>query len=189
MTLFRTVDPLGEPVTLVEAKAHLRVDHASDDDLLNGLIRAARDEVEGATGLALIDQHWRLTLDRLTGTGAVELKRGPVAEITSVTGFDADGAATLVDPGSYQAETHNRPATLAFDPLPPADSIANGLEIDFRAGYGESGNDVPDGLKRAMLLLVAHWYEFRAGYGSAGQPVSWPAGFDRLIGRWKPGRL
>ncbi len=189
MTLFRTVDPLGEPVTLVEAKAHLRIDHASEDDLLAGLIRAARDEVEAATGIAMIGQHWRLTLDRVPADGMIELKRGPVVEITGVTGFDTDGAATLIDPATYIVDAHRRPADFTFVKTPATDRVANGIEIDFKAGYGESGAEVPDGLKRAILVLVAHWYEFRAGFGPSDQPVSWPAGFDRLVGRWKPGRL
>ena len=63
MTLMRTVTAAVEPVTLAEVKAHLRLDHASEDELLGGLIRAAREEVERATGLALIDQDWRLVID------------------------------------------------------------------------------------------------------------------------------
>ena len=56
MTLFRTGEPEAEPVTLAGVKAHLRLDHDSEDGLLSGLIRAARDEVERATGTALIDR-------------------------------------------------------------------------------------------------------------------------------------
>ena len=63
MTLFRTVAPATEPVTLAEAKAYLRLQHDSEDALLAGLVRAAREEVERSTGAALIDQHWRMTLD------------------------------------------------------------------------------------------------------------------------------
>ncbi len=43
----------------------------------------------------------------------------------------------------------------------------NGVEIDFSAGYGEAGTDVPDLAQRAMLMLVAHWFEFRASFGAA----------------------
>ena len=32
---------------------------------------------------------------------------------------------------------------------------------------GESGADVPDGLKRAVTLLASHWFDFRAGFGPA----------------------
>ena len=64
MTLLRTGEPAAEPVTVAEVKSHLRLQHASEDDLIAGLIRAAREEVERATGMALIDQTWRLVLDR-----------------------------------------------------------------------------------------------------------------------------
>ena len=57
-------------MTLAEVKAHLRVGHASEDTLLAGLVRAAREEVERATGIALIDQTWRLALDAGRNTAA-----------------------------------------------------------------------------------------------------------------------
>jgi uncharacterized phiE125 gp8 family phage protein len=64
----------------------------------------------------------------------------------------------------------------------------NGIEIDFTAGFGEAGTDVPDLLRRAILALVAHWYEFRGVY-DAGQPVSYPAGYDRMISSYRARRL
>ena len=65
----------------------------------------------------------------------------------------------------------------------------NGLEIDFRAGFGEAGTDVPDLLRRAILLLVAHWYEFRAGFGPGDQPVSYPPSYERMIAHYRDRRL
>lgn len=59
----------------------------------------------------------------------------------------------------------------------------NGIEIDFRAGYGATGVDVPDGLKRAILLLVAFWFEHRGAQGGSGSQSVWPDGFERLIER------
>ncbi len=52
MTLFSTrSQPAAEPVTLAEAKAHLRLRHDSEDELFAGLIRAAREEVEARPAL------------------------------------------------------------------------------------------------------------------------------------------
>lgn len=189
MTLFRTVEPAAEPVTLAEAKAQLRIDHDSEDALLAGLIRAARSEVEAQTGIALIDQSWRLTLDRLPPDGCVLVRRHPIAEILSVTVYGPDGEAILVDPDDYEADLVSRPARLQFAQPTGILRRMNGIEIDFRAGFGEAGPDVPDLLRRAVLVLVAHWYEFRTAYRAEDQPVSIPAGFDRLVAGYRLGRL
>ncbi|TKT81226.1 head-tail connector protein [Aquamicrobium sp. LC103] len=181
MTLFRTVEPEHEPVTLVEVKQHLRLSHDSEDELLEGLVRAARQEVENSTGLALMDQAWRCVLDRVPASLCVPLRRHPIREISAITLYGPDGEAALLDPAGYQLDALSRPARLVFLAPVEAKRAMNGIEIDFTAGFGESGADVPDLLKRAMLLLVAHWYEFRASFGARQQPVSFPAGYDRLI--------
>ncbi|GLS32922.1 phage conserved hypothetical protein, phiE125 gp8 family [Mesorhizobium albiziae] len=189
MTLFRTVEPAVEPVTLAEVKEQLRLGHASEDGLLAGLIRAAREEVERATGIALINQGWRLALDRWPRNGTVLLARHPVRTVVSVTAYGADGEAALIPPSAYQADTLSRPARLHFDDTPAPLRRMNGIEIDFSAGYGEAGTDVPDTLKRAMLLLTAHWYELRGALGAESQPASYPAGYERLIAGHKARKL
>ena len=57
----------------------------------------------------------------------------------------------------------------------------NGIEIDFTAGFGESGTDVPDTLKRALLLHVAAMFEYRGAVSAADQPAVLPEGYDRLL--------
>lgn len=189
MTLFRTEPPALEPVTLAEAKQHLRLVHASEDALISGLIKAAREEVERATGLALIDQAWRLAVDRLPDNDTLLLHRHPVRDVLSVTAFGSEGEAALVPAANYQVDQLSRPARLHFRVRPPTLRAMNGLEVDFRAGFGEAGTDVPDLLKRAILMLVTHWYEFRSAFGPDQQPVSYPGGYDRLIAGYRERRL
>ncbi len=189
MTLFRTIPPGAEPVTLAEAKANLRLDHDSEDDLIAGLIRAASEEVEATTGVAMIDQGWRLAVDALPPSGTLLLRRGPVKEIASVTIYGADGEASLVPPEDYEADLVSTPARLHFNVRPERMRTMNGIEVDFVAGHGEAGTDVPDLLKRAVLTLVAHWFEFRASYGADAQPVSLPDTYRRLIRAYTPRRL
>jgi uncharacterized phiE125 gp8 family phage protein len=189
MTLFQTAGPEAEPVTLAQAKAELRIDHDSEDVLIAGLIRAAREEVEQTTGLAMIEQGWRLALDRIPPSGRVLLRRGPLREVASVTAYGSDGEAAVLDPATYQLDPLSRPARLHFDVVPGDLRIFNGIEIDFTAGYGEAATDVPDLLKRAVLMLVAHWFEFRASFGAADQPVSLPDGYRRLVSSFMARRL
>ncbi|WP_187970197.1 head-tail connector protein [Aquibium microcysteis] len=189
MALIRTVPPGAEPLTLADCKAHLRLAADDEDELLAGLIRAAREEVETQTGVAMIDQDWRLVLDAWPAGGIVPLTRHPVKQVLSVTLRGADGEATVMDPAGYRLDGLSRPARLWVETRPAPGAPLNGVEIDFRAGFGEAGPDVPDVLKRAMLLLVAHWYEFRAAWGTDDRPVSIPEGFRRLTDGWRRRRL
>jgi uncharacterized phiE125 gp8 family phage protein len=189
MTLFRTVEPAAEPVTLADVKAHLRIGHDSEDALLQGLVRAAREDLERATGIAMIEQSWRLALDTWPSQGCALLSVHPVREVLSVTAFGTEGEGSLIDPAGYQLDTLSRPARLHFEARPEPLRIFNGIEIDFSAGYGEAGTDVPDLLKRAILLLVGHWYEFRAHFEPAEQPVSYPAAYDRIVASYRSRRL
>ncbi len=189
MTLFRTVEPDVEPVTLAAVKEHLRVSHASEDALLEGLIRAARDEVERSTGLALIEQSWRLALDDWPAGDTLALLRHPVREILSVTIYGADGEAALLTADAYLLDANARPARLHFSAKPEIHKVMNGIEIDFVAGFGEAGADVPDLLRRAILVLVAHWYEFRGHVEPDQHPLSYPAGYERMIAGYRLRRL
>ena len=189
MALFRTEAPAVEPVTLNEAKAHLRVLHGSEDGLVGGLIKAGRGGGERGTGLALVDQAGRLTADELPDSDTLLLHRHPVREVVAVTVFGSEGEASLVPAADYQADILSRPARLHFRTRPAVLQAMNGIEVDFTAGFGEAGTDVPDLLKRAILLLVAHWYEFRSAIGPDQQPVSFPPGYDRLIAGYRERRL
>jgi uncharacterized phiE125 gp8 family phage protein len=189
MTLFRTVEPTAEPVTLAEVKAQLKIAHSSEDELLAGLIRAAREDVERATGVALIDQSWRLALDRWPRHGIALLQRHPVKEVLSVTAYGADGEASIIEPETYTLDSASRPARLLMEERPEPLRTMNGVEIDFVAGFGEAGPDVPDLLKRGIATLVAHWYEFRASFGAEDPPVGYPPAYDRMIAGYRLRRL
>ena len=82
-----------------------------------------------------------------------------------------------MNPADYFLDANSRPARLHFESRPEPLRVMNGIEIDFTAGFGEAGPDVPDSLRRAILVLVAHWFEFRASVGPQDQPV------DRILGR------
>lgn len=189
MTLVRTSGPDAEPVTVAELKAYLRLAHDSEDALLAGLIRAAREDAERATGLALIDQEWRLVLDRWPERGTVFLMRHPVRELVSVTAYDRNGDAAVLSPGFYDVDTVSRPARVVLKQALPDVREINGVDIEFAAGFGEAGPDVPATLCRAITVLAAHWYEFRASYRPDQQPVSYPAVYERLLAGYRNVRL
>jgi uncharacterized phiE125 gp8 family phage protein len=185
MTMLLVTPPAAEPVTLAELKDYLRISSTSEDDLLTTLIATARETVEKLTGTALITQTWRLFLDDWPANGLVRIARYPVAHIGSVTAYDPDGNATVLDANDTFLDASSRPARLYLAAQATALRPLNGLEVDFVAGFGDSGADVPDGLRHAIRVLVAHWYEFRGAVAAQDQPVSFPPAFDRLIASWR----
>src|SRR6266540_3870411 len=106
--------PLAEPVSLAEAKAHLRIDGASEEALITRLISAARRHVEAATGLALIAQGWSHFLDYWPAGPVVELPIAPVMAIEDVVVFGEDDDASTLDPAHYYADTVARRARLVL---------------------------------------------------------------------------
>jgi uncharacterized phiE125 gp8 family phage protein len=69
MSIQITTPTSTEPITLAEAKAHLRVDFTDDDVLIGALISAARQYAENITRRALITQQWKMTLDQFPAPG------------------------------------------------------------------------------------------------------------------------
>ncbi len=181
MTMFLVTPPAHEPVTIADARAYLRISTDSEDDLLRRLIAAARETVEAETGLALVDQTWRLRVDRWPRSGRLALFRYPVKSVVSVVAYRADGSAIAFQPEEFVLHHGRRPQRLYMAQYPDASSFT-GLEVDFVAGFGETGVETPDALKQAILSLTAHLYETRA---ATEAPAAIPPAVGRMVDAWR----
>jgi uncharacterized phiE125 gp8 family phage protein len=181
--------PGAETLSLAELKAHLRIDGSEEDDLLADLIRVARDHLERTAGLALIQQGWRLYLDCWPENGVVDIARGPVIAVDAVRAYDELGDESEIALTGHVLDGVRRPARLWLRTRPEPRQAVNGVEIDFTAGFGEAGEDVPATLRRAMLIHAAHMYEFRGAVPVAMQPAGVPDGYDRLVAPFMMRRL
>jgi uncharacterized phiE125 gp8 family phage protein len=164
MPLILTSGPQCEPVTLAEAKAHCRVDGDAEDTLIASLILAARLHVEQALSLALIRQRWSLYMDAWPAKDWVELPLAPLISIDAVRLYAPLGTSVTMDPALFFADTASRRPRLVrtgAQTWPVPGRAANGIEIAFTTGYGETPDDVPAPLRQAVKLLIAHWYEGR----------------------------
>ena len=73
MPLRVVTPPASEPVTLAEAKAHLRLEESVDDVLVQGLITAARQYIEKICWRAALTQTLELELPSFRGEDKLEL--------------------------------------------------------------------------------------------------------------------
>ena len=158
--------PATEPVTLAEAKAHLRVDAADEDALITRLIAAAREQAERLTGRAFIAQSWILRRDSWpeNPARALEIPKPPLIEIASVSVYDRSGAQIILSNDLYIVDDASAPGRVVLKRtcvLPADPREADAVAIAFDAGYGEDASDVPAAIRTAVLHLTAHLYESR----------------------------
>lgn len=156
-------DP-AEPVSIEEAKIHLRVDGDDENALIGDLIKAARSEVENLCGRQLLTATWVHRLDAFPGTGTILLPVSPMQSITSITYTDIGGDSQTVATSVYDSDTASAiPRIFLKDgqSWPSSQSITNAVIVTFVAGYGDGLADVPEEARRAILLIVGTLYRNR----------------------------
>jgi uncharacterized phiE125 gp8 family phage protein len=176
MALVLTSGPAVEPVTLAEAKAHLRVDDTVEDTLVGSLIVTSRLHVEAALGLALVTQGWSYFIDDWPPGRELALPLRPIQSVAAVRLYAADESLQTLAADAYLLDGAGAPARLVRrnnSAWPKPSRSANGIEIAFVAGYGNAAANVPAPIRQAVLLLIAHWYEHRepVEIGAASVPV------------------
>lgn len=120
------------PVTVEEAKQHLRLAGDTFDSILTGYIEAAVDHAENVTGLVLRDGSQYEVVDEYSETvrtGILPIRSVRVeVDSTPTDEYTVEGSAVLL----------------------PADPTARIAEVEVETGFDR----FPDGIKAAILLIV-----------------------------------
>jgi uncharacterized phiE125 gp8 family phage protein len=161
-----------EPVTLAEAKAHLRVTHSSDDALITALIPAAREAVEQATGRALAAAAYRWASE---DTDTLRLPLWPVDTVTAVSYEDGDGARQTMDAADYTLDGDRARVTVDEPP---------DYGVRWSVSFTVAPTNLPAALKHAVLLLVGDLYA-NAEATITDQSVAANPAVDRLLSPYR----
>lgn len=181
--------PAAEPVTLEEAKLHLRVelDFPNDDALIRAFITAAREAIENETGRTLVTSSWRGTLDSFPCSDWIDVPKPPLQSVSSITYVDNAGAVQTWASSKYLVDTPTGATSqrgrigLAFgETWPVTQAQLNAVTIDFVAGYG-AASVVPSAIKAALLLYVGALYEHREEQVAGVTVVQLPVGAKNLL--------
>ena len=173
-----------EPVSLAEARAHLRVTSRDEDRYVELLVSAARHQVEVVTGYALAEQTRRLVVAGFP-TGGLPLPRPPLVSVEAVEYVDADGAVQTLDPAEYVVADGGTPGTVLPKTTWPltAASRPDAVRVTYVCGYDADGKPAcPDQLRLAVLALVSHWYDHRTPVEVGTIAAEVPKTFDFLTG-------
>jgi len=163
MSIRVTTEPGVEPVSLSEAKDHLRYTDDDQDDLIAGLVTAARQKIEEWEWRAHVTQIIEMTLDAFPAeviyVPRPRLQSGPTIEYV-----DGDGESQTLDASRYQVDTKSEPGRIkpARGLAWPAtrDQLA-AVTVTYTAGYGDAARDVPTQTRHAIKLLLGHLYRNR----------------------------
>lgn len=186
MSLTIVTPPAEEPVTLTEAKNHLRVDLTDDDSLISALIVAAREHAEAITRRAFITQTLKLSMDAFpVNNGPIYVPMPPLQSVNSLKYFNTGGVEqTLTEGTDYLVDNESEPGRITPAPdtgWPATQNRPNAVSVEFVAGFGDASK-VPQGIKQAILLMVGHWYENREGVTMQGNNAGeLPMAVDSLL--------
>lgn len=134
-----------EPVTVDEAKDWLRVDYDDDDDVIEGMIKGARQSIEQFLNIALVDKS--VVVDVKT-TCEEDLIRLPYVDSAQgeieVTDIDNDDSAVETD--NYKI----RGAQVKIN-----------YYGYFSIAYDIEAGEIPEAIKEAIKMEVAERYKNR----------------------------
>lgn len=174
--------PVNSPISLADAKLHLRVDGTDEDTTIQLYIDAATEKAQDVLKRALITQTLEMTFDgfnesaRLdfafsgTVTGyrqdyegfgdLIEVWRAPVQSVTSITTIDDNNDSTVYSSANYTLDEKLGRIFLNQGNVWP-NSLRDyaGVKVRYVAGYGDDPADVPADIRMAILEHVAQMYE------------------------------
>ncbi|MCD2347189.1 head-tail connector protein [Clostridium guangxiense] len=164
MALKIITPPVIEPITLDEAKQHLRIVGSDDDIILLSMIKQAREFCEDFQNKKYITQILELVLDSFPDDNYISFdSSSPVQNVESVKYYDTYGKELIFDSNNYIVDTDsfvNR-IVLGYCKLWPTIVLQpiNAVRIRFTAGFGDKAEAVPETVKWAMILHMKLLYD------------------------------
>ncbi|WP_337186585.1 hypothetical protein [Phenylobacterium sp.] len=184
--LVRVSAPIADALSLEDARSHLNLTGVADHDgVLAGFIADAIATFEGPSGIGvcLIEQTWRLSLDRWPAR--IDVPLGPVSAVVDVTYLDPIGAEQPLDPDDYVFDLDRRPLRIwpAEGVSWPAHKVGPGaIKVTFKAGFGPAAADLPADIVGALKVIVGQRFENRGS-------DALPAAAEAVIERYRRGRV
>jgi uncharacterized phiE125 gp8 family phage protein len=186
MRTYQVITPASTyPVSLTEAKLHLKVDISTDDTLITNLIVAATQVSEEYTNRFFINTVVNQTCSDFKELS--ELFKSKVSAVTHIKYYDSDNAQQTWANTNYVVNNEYEPCqiNLVVDGSFPniADRI-DAIECRYTVGYG-TASDVPDVIKQAILLTLGNWYENRMSVITGRTTTEMPMSAKFLLDTYK----
>ena len=114
---------------------------------------------------------------------SLELPKGPVQSITSVTTYALDNSSSVFDPSNYFLDVARARLVLNLGCIWPPDMRPRAAaEIVYVTGYGDAGTNVPGPILAGMKIHIATLYEQR---GQGADEASLPPATRQLYNQYR----
>jgi uncharacterized phiE125 gp8 family phage protein len=175
--------PTTEPVSVSELKAQLRLNDDSEDSLLAGYIKTAREFFESYTMRAVHPTMFRQHspfLDR-----PIYLMRNQVRAINTFKYWDTNN--TLQTISTYNSDVISTPGNVWLSNYPTTSTTKCPVAyVEYSAGWDT--DKVPSMVSTGIRLLAAHYYEFRNSHQES-ELKDVPMGFRAVCDQFKTGAI
>lgn len=180
MNITTITPPTDEPITLDDAKAHLRITHTDEDALILLMITAARQQAEAITGRVFMTQTLELSMD--TFPARIHVPFAPLQSVVSLKYLDVSGTEqTYSDILLWRENGVGRIAPAWGGMWPDYRAQPGAIKLRCIAGYA-TADEVPQAIKHWLLCYIGALYENRE---SASERPASPGFIDGLLDQYR----
>jgi len=144
----------ANPISLKEAKDHLRVSTNDDDLMIKNLITAATAQAENYTWRSLTTQTWDIFFDTFSD---YEIPLGQLQSVTTIKYYDSDDVQQTLASTVYDVDINTDPGKISLaygQSWPSVYDKPNAIEVRVVCGY----TTTPEAIKSAIKVNVEMLY-------------------------------
>lgn len=194
MADYQSVAPTTLALTLQDCKRHLNVTSTEDDALITTHIKAATNMLENRFNRCFVKQTRILKFDDFNDTKYMHTDkygrrriyppRSPLSSVSSIARLTSTGGTSTLPTSDYVVSTGDKPGFVGESynaTWPDVYAQPNSVTVTYVAGHSTVSGGVPEHVKQAIRMIVAHWYRQREGVliGSISKEIEY--GIDALM--------
>lgn len=187
MRAFKVVTPAtSNPITLSEAKTHLKVDTTADDTFITNLIKSATSSAQEYTNRFFIATTIQQVGDKWEDIS--NLLKSPVASVTNIKYVDTSGSLQTLNTDVYFVDDVNKPARIGLKPnqsFPEIIDRLNAVQVNYVVGIAAGPDEVDEGIRQALLLTIGNWYQNRQAVVTGTIATELPMNAKFLLDQYK----
>ena len=187
MKTYQVITPASTyPVSLTEAKSHLKVDTTADDTYITSIIKAATQLSEEYTNRFFID-----TVIEQYASNFADLQtlfKSKVSAVAYVKYYDSNNSLQTLSASVYDTQLNYEPSQIQLannQNFPSITKRNDAVLTRYTVGYGSAASDVPEIIKQAILLTIGNFYQNRASVITGKTATELPMNVKWLLDTYK----